>query len=322
MKRSIPILAATTVAFGAASFFLFYQWYGQRGQTQAQLAHVRELEMLRTRLERENQELREARTLPWGIGAAPPLKPRTAGSAMQAATAPDSKAGAAPAASLRQAMAGMMNDPALRQMMSAGRRTGIQMVYGDLFKDLKLSPAQSDRFTQILSDQQARAMDMVRDAAGDPAALAAARNSVKADTDAALQDLLGAGQFQKYEDYQKTLMERMQVNGLDRQLGAAGAPLGGDQKAQLLAMMIDEKSAVPPPAGPDGSNLEPSSPAQIQWQADYDQRVHDRASQILTPGQLKQFEQLQASQAAVRKMVGNMMSDGGLQNRAGRSTVE
>ena len=45
---------------------------------------------------------------------------------------------------------------------------------------------------------------------------------------------------------------------------------------------------------------------QMQWMADYNRRVLDRAGQILSPEQLKQYREFQEQQATMQKFGMNM----------------
>jgi hypothetical protein len=250
-----------------------------------------------------SQEIAEpqaaAQTPEPGIGEKP-AQPPVASSAAVSGPSPGEADTATPMARLGQAMVGVMNDPNLRQMVSASQRLGVRMAYGDLTKELQLTQ------DQVILDGQAKVFERVRNAGGDPTAFASATRDVKAETDAAMLALLGNEKFLKYEAYQKTVPERMEVSRLSRQLSAANAPLSDSQRKQLLAALSEERALLPA-AGQGPGAFMPGTPEQQRWQSDYDTRVRERASRILTADQMKQFEQMQSQQNAVRNMIGALM---------------
>jgi len=96
-------------------------------------------------------------------------------------------------------------------------------------------------------------------------------------------------------------------------MAAENLPLQDDQMAQLLQVMKEEKAAVPPVIPTDhmqvpkkelftAENLD----RQMQWMAEYNRRVLDRAGQILSPEQLQQYQEFQEQQATMQKFGWNM----------------
>jgi hypothetical protein len=131
----------------------------------------------------------------------------------------------------------------------------------------------------------------------------------KKQTDAELAALLGDERFAQYEDYQKNIGERMQLDQLKTKMAAENLPLQDDQMAQLLQVMKEEKTAVPPVIPTDNTQVPKKElftaenlDRQMQWMAEYNRRVLDRAGQILSPEQLKQYQEFQEQQATMQKL--------------------
>jgi hypothetical protein len=292
VKMLMPLLAVAATAFGATGFYFAHQPEGQG--TQAASAPPQALPATSAPSEGEYTVLKVA-----AAGAPAQL------------TAPPSAA--APAA-MFQWMGQVMKDPNVQQMVSAGQRLGVRRAYGELVKQLQLSPEQTAQFYQLLVDAQNKAFQSVTANGGNAAAMAAAMNSARAETDASMLTLLGGDKFLTYQDYQKTLPERVEVASLNQQLDAVNAPLSDAQRTSLLSAMEEERTLVPPPGNPGGGSAIPFIPvgaAQQQWQSDYDARVRERAATILNADQLKQFDQLQSQQVAAWHMIGQYLPGSG-----------
>lgn len=208
----------------------------------------------------------------------------------------------------------MMKDPAMREMMREQQKAVINMMYAGLFKDLKLAPEEKDRLKELLTDSQMRNVENAQSLFGDQKDGAAgdatqAFADAKKQSDTEIKALLGDERFAQFEDYQKNMGERMQLDQFKNQLAADQQPLREEQSAQLLQIMKEEKAALPPVIPTDQTqapkkdsftteNIE----KQLKWMDDYNQRVLDRAGQVLTPEQLKQYQSFQQQQNSMQKL--------------------
>jgi hypothetical protein len=207
----------------------------------------------------------------------------------------------------------MMKDPAMREMMREQQKAMINMMYSGLFKDLKLSPEEKDKLKELLTDAQMKNVEAAQGLFGGKEGATEDTTKQVADskkqTDAEIKALLGDERFAQYEDYQKNVGERMQLDQFKNQLAAENLPLRDDQTAQLMQIMKEEKAAFPPAIPTDqtqmpkkdtftAENLE----KQLTWMDEYNRRVLDRAGQVLTPEQLKQYQSFQEQQTSLQKM--------------------
>jgi hypothetical protein len=208
----------------------------------------------------------------------------------------------------------MMKDPAMREMMREQQKVGINMMYAGLFKDLNLSPEEKEKLKDILTDAQMKNMESAPGLFGGNKETAAADagkvfEEAKKHTDAELKALLGDERYAYFEDYQKNLGERMQVDQLKTQLAGQNLALQDQQTAQLLQIMKDEKAIIPPIIPTDNTQFPRQDlftaenlDKQVQWMEDYNRRVLERARQVLTPEQLTHYQTFQQQQASMQKL--------------------
>lgn len=208
----------------------------------------------------------------------------------------------------------MMKDPAMREMMREQQKAMIGMMYSGLFKDLNLTPEEKEKFRSLLTDAQMRTLENSQGifGNGDAAATADAEKQfadAKKQTDADIKALLGDERFAQYEDYQKNMGERMQVDQLKNQLAGQNLNMRDDQTSQLLQIMKEEKAAVPPIL-PTDQNQFPKKELftaenvdkQTQWLADYNQRVRARAEAVFSPEQYKEYVKFLEQQESMQKL--------------------
>lgn len=209
----------------------------------------------------------------------------------------------------------MMKDPAMREMMREQQKAMINMMYGGLFKELNLSPEEKDKFKELLTESQmgkVAATQALLAGAQDEATTAAAKQSVadaKKQAEADIKALLGEPRYAQYEDYQKNVGERMQLDQLKNQLAGENVPLRDEQNVQLLQIMQEEKLALPPAISTEQSempSLDTFTPQrideQLKWMTAYNTRVAERAKSVLTPEQFVNYQKFQEQQASMAKL--------------------
>jgi hypothetical protein len=251
-------------------------------------------------LESESAQLRAARAL-----AAPRLEPETS-----AAPTPDDTAAKPKGNYLAQ----MFKDPQMRKLIASQQSAALRTLYSQFLKDANLAPDETDKFFQLLQDRQMALMDSSATAMSggkiDPAAAAAATSTA----DDALKALLGPDRYGEYQDYEKTLGTRVQLQQLGQQLAGDGMPLQQNQNTALMQIMSEETSATPKFG--NGAQLGSLTQDQIdqytQQLTDANKRVYNRAMSVLTPAQLTAFQDYQnrmvTTQIAGIKMAKQMMN--------------
>jgi hypothetical protein len=233
-----------------------------------------------------------------------------------ATAAADSKGEASDGAKWMKGIAKMFTDPEMRKTMRSQQMVGIRMMYGDLAKELGLSPQESEQLLELLTDRQ---MDMA--AAGMQSL--DANNPNQADDKKRLAEnakryedqikaIVGEEKFKSLQTYESSMGDRFMLQQFEGQFGAAGAPLEGNQKQQLLDLMREERGKTP-------TNLNlgnTSNPAQqmealrnpetvnqfVASQQEFQKRVLERSRQFLSADQIGALEKVQKQQLDLLNM--------------------
>jgi len=208
----------------------------------------------------------------------------------------------------------MMKDPAMREMIREQQKAAINLMYGGLFKDLNLTADEKEKLKGILTDAQMKNVEKAqslfgggKDAPKDQTQKE--MTEAKAQTEAEVKALLGPERFAQYQDYQKNINERMQVDQFKNQLAGDSQPLGDQQAAQLMDAMKSLKTTMPPPIPSDQTqtpNLEmfteDNITGQLKWMDDYNRQLAEAARNILSPEQLKQYLSFLEQQSSMQKL--------------------
>lgn len=216
-------------------------------------------------------------------------------------------------ANMGKMLANMLKNPEMRKAMEQQQRMGLEMIYGTLFKQLQLTPEQESEFKDVLIKHQ---MENLTDAGSmfeenaDRTKVAQELAEKRKENEKEIEELLGEEKYGRYQDYTATLGERMMLEQFAR-----GAEISPEQNEQLLAIMREEKKNVQINMGQptDGTQdwqamLGSDEVTQrfFEQQEEVNQRVLERASQVLTPEQLQKFEPVLKSQAEMQRAGMNM----------------
>ena len=202
-------------------------------------------------------------------------------------------------------MAKMFEGEEGKKMLRAQSDMVVKMMYGDLAKELKLSPKDAETVMALLADRQGAltTAGMSVMSGGEDAAKKV--GDLKKEQDANLKAALGEDGFKQLEGYERTLGDRMMLQQFDGQFNAAGSPLVGQQRQDLLAVMTAERAKTPASALSNGNSDPGAAMAAMQDEslmteymkneAEYQQRVLQKSAGVLNPDQVntlgKAFEQ-------------------------------
>jgi hypothetical protein len=217
----------------------------------------------------------------------------------------------------------LMEDPDTKKMIRDQQRVMLDQMYGPLVKKLNLTPEEADQFKDLLADNMIKATEKAGSLfGGDSATNRTERLKNLAEEQKAFEEqlrgFLGETRYAQYQDYQLTVGERTQLNQFQQQYGGAENPLSEQQTEQLLAIMKDEKQHVTattgqtsPGTSQDTANLDAmfSSGATeklIQSQEAINQRVYERAKEVLSENQLASFGKFQTNQLQLIRTSMNM----------------
>jgi len=324
----ILVLALGLAALGA----LYYNHTRQVAQKEAQLAAIQaeaeakaqqlaEAEAAKARADHQQEQLlrlteQMGSELRAQQAARSNLAARTeagADAGLEAGPAAEKKGG------FGEMLASMMNDPDVKKMIQEQQRAMIEPLYGPLIKQMNLSPEEADAFKKLLSDHMTKSTEQATSLfAGSSSTnrqeLVASLTAQQKAFDDEVKALLGDTRYQQYKDYQTTLGERAQLSAFRQQNAFSGAPLTDTQTEQLLALMNEEKKRAAAEGmpqmgggGQDAANLEAmlsedKTRQMLESQELVNQRVYERAAEVLAPEQLEAFGRFQTNQLQMMKM--------------------
>jgi hypothetical protein len=163
----------------------------------------------------------------------------------QAKARPAPPANATAAATRRDNTANAMavlDNPAMQRMMSASIKGSLDQRYSALFRQLRLSPADLDKFKDLLVEKQMSAVDTLRVAqsrgmTSNPTEMLGLMNKVQGEMDDSIHALLGEQGFQSFQDYNQNMASYGLLDQIERRLSYTNAPLQAAQSEALLQIL-------------------------------------------------------------------------------------
>ncbi len=217
----------------------------------------------------------------------------------------------------------MFTDPEMKKVMRSQQAMGIRMMYGDLAKELGLTPDEANLIFDLLAERQ---MSIASKAMGagtgvTDADAAGAEAKIASDSfDAELKNILGDERMKKFETFERTVGERMILQQYQQSMTATGTPLDDTQRANLLGIMTEERLKQPPSAlDPGSKDVAGAMKAMrtgegmaeaMQKQREMNQRVLARARTVLSADQTNAFEAAQRQMIEMQEMGIKMWKSG------------
>lgn len=221
--------------------------------------------------------------------------------------------------SINELLRRTMDDPQTaarrRQMLKAD----VKQAYGEFVRAQHLSSAQAEEFLELLTDREMIDLqDSTAFLAGDPddseGSSSTARRAAAAfaETDRQLRALLPESDYAQFQEYEKTISERVTLAEIRQELALNSQPLKDDQISYLSQVLADERLRTPA-IGFDprsaghfrdkySSATEGENEARyFEVQADLDQRVLVRAKAVLAPDQYEALATFQKQHAEVER---------------------
>jgi hypothetical protein len=213
-------------------------------------------------------------------------------------------------------MSEMMKNPGMKEMMKAQMRSSMEMVYRDLFDMLGLDPDKQDKLSKLLAERTSAGMELGMSMMGGKKPgkeeMKTMTDAVKAateKTDKSIRELLGDDAYGKFEIYEKSQPERMQLKALSGQMKDKGVALSEQTESQLMDAMYQERTnfkydvdlANQKDFDPE-KFTQPNLERYLEQQATLQEKILARAGTVLTPEQLSVFTESQKQQAAMTKM--------------------
>ncbi len=213
------------------------------------------------------------------------------------------------------AMAKMMKDPAMREVMKSQMRSQVDFMYRDLFDLLGLDAGKQEQLTKLLVDRAGAGMDLGFSMMGgekisdeERKKKTEAMAAATAESDQALKELLG-DDYAKYDSFEKSQPERQQLNSLNGLLKDKGIGLSEEAESKLMDTLFKERTSFKYDV--DLSDQRTMDPGKFtaenlsrfqEQQAVLRGQILSKVEPILTPDQLEVFRKSQEQQAAMEKM--------------------
>jgi cytochrome c556 len=222
------------------------------------------------------------------------------------------------AAGFGKALAKMMQDPEMKKFMRTQQKMMVEQLYGPLAKKLNLTTAETDQFNGRIADNMMSGTEKATSLFGDGSSTNRTEAIEKLtanqkDFDEQMKSFLGDMRYAEYKDYQQTVGERAQLNLYKQQNASSENALTDEQTDQLLSLMKEEKQSAVARGEAVGSDAQDKAKLPelladgqtdkfLQPQEGINQRVYDRARDLLTPAQLDSFGTFQTNQLQMMRM--------------------
>lgn len=225
----------------------------------------------------------------------------------QSASASNAPASAAPSTagfeSIDELLRRTMHDPQARERRRHLLMASLKLQYTPFVEANHLTPAQSEQFFALQVERDMSDMeDGLNFFAGDKDESGASESAARlaeleqVDMDGQLRTLLSESAYANYQEYEKTISDRVALTQMRQELAMNSQPLSEDQAHYLSQVLLDERSKTPPLAFDPRTNsrtrdkyriaVEGDNAARyLEAQAGLDQRVLARAKTILSPEQ-------------------------------------
>ena len=313
----IAVLALTSVAGGV----LAWQQH-QRASLSASTVSSSDNDALQKKLADAERRAADLESRLAALQAAATLQPPAA-AAVETTPSPDARRDRdrdnGPAAANRRAeMTALMNSPEVLKLMSAQQKAGLDVRYADLYKTLKLSPAQIESFKNLLLEKENARRDVMMasrenglNPRQNPDEFRALLNQANAESDAAIVAAIGQQKFDEYKTFEATQPQRAAVNQLAKSLSYTSAPLSDTQSAQLVTILAQNKTSTSTGGETRGFGGGPGGMTTGGNAVTITDAVIAQAQSFLTPPQVDALKQQQAAQQAQQELNRIMREAGG-----------
>jgi hypothetical protein len=194
----------------------------------------------------------------------------------------------------------MMSDPAMKEYLRQAQKEKLRSMYADLFKELKLTPEQTDQFLQIMGDMASKSMEQI----ATPGTPNQSAIDALAGLGSQLYALLGDQGMARFKEYSDEIPARTTVTLLNGQLG--DNPLSLEQSAQLLQIVKAEPADLTKgiTGAPDKVFLgsQADIDAFLQRVAESNQHILQQAGGFLAPDQLAALNTVLTKAIDARKL--------------------
>ncbi|EEF61471.1 RNA polymerase sigma factor [Pedosphaera parvula] len=318
VKGTLKLMAWTKVKIAAGvavTAMMAYQWHENYTQKQElhtvqEQLHQREQELKTQKdtlaiLQAERSEMAEK------MHAAQVEKAKLIGGKKAAVAAATAAAKASLASGSNGSFGGMlskmMSDPGMKEFMKQQSLSALRIQYGQLVKQLNLSPEETDKFYQILGDNALTGIERTSAVMKGDVDRTVAKQEIDEDQKQLkekIKGLLGEDGFKQYEDYKESVPAQTSLNLYKGQLTENS--LSDEQSARLLDIMKREGKQV---TKLDNTSLSLSGGAMdtyLKQQSESNQRIFQQSADFLKPEQLAALGKFQTNMLNMTKAAMSM----------------
>jgi hypothetical protein len=149
-----------------------------------------------------------------------------------------------------------MQKPEIQRLLATQQKAQLDARYASLFKSLNLTPAQLEKFKNLLVERQTSMMDVMTAAREqginprtDPKGFQQLLASTQGEIDASIKAAIGDDAFNKYKNFDQTAPQRGTTDQLSQRLSYSATPLTADQSAAMLKILSQTAPVRTAPTG-------------------------------------------------------------------------
>jgi hypothetical protein len=147
-------------------------------------------------------------------------------------------------------IASLMSSPEVQKLMAVQQKSALDGRYASLFKQMQLSPADLEKFKNLLVEKQSAVMDVMAATQAEGLNGRVNRDQIRQlvqdaqnEVDNNIKSTLGDAAYAQYQNYETTLPQRTVVSQLEQRLSYSSTPLTDAQSAQLVQILAQTTPA-------------------------------------------------------------------------------
>lgn len=312
MKALIPLVIALITTLALTTVRFAQRASAERERAEAaiaardeQLDRVRDLERARHSLEQQLASLKRQIQETASAQASASSSPAARAAPEPAASARTSvRSAASPLPAPRVRWMGLNTpsaSPAAQRVIRAQMKAALRRQYEGMGAALGLSPEEENKLIDVLAEQRTRGFPSPPDGKLDSARVRQAALERRQRDEAEIAAIIGQDRMPQWEEYQRSLPQRMEVNMIRDQLQTMGVPIDQNQQAQLLDILHEDNQLHPPPTLSPGLSPQDMQAQLTKWQEERDRRILERVQSVLTPEQYSRYRDYQQWQSEMRQ---------------------
>lgn len=137
-----------------------------------------------------------------------------------------------------------LQKPEIQRLLATQQKAQLDARYASLFKNLNLTPAQLEKFKNLLVERQTSMMDVMTAAREqginprtDPKGFQQLITGTQGEIDASIKAAIGDNAFSQYKNFDQTAPQRGTTDQLSQRLSYSATPLTADQSASMLKIL-------------------------------------------------------------------------------------